>query len=413
MIDAAVWWEDHLEEFISDLSRIIAVPSVSKEDLGNREEPFGRPCREVLEVIGDIVRGYGFDYLIDDYYYGLLVWRGESDETIGLYSHLDVVPVGTGWAYPPFNLTRLPDKLVGRGTGDDKGPALTALYVLRYLKESGFRPRHTIVQFFGVNEECGMEDIDYYARRNPAPAFGLVPDAMFPVSYGEKGILELDIERPLAPGSIIRSWSSGTASNAVPGLCEAVLGIDAVSDLGPAIDETELDGAVRLTAHGTAAHAAEPQGGVSAQNVMVSVLLQSGVLPECDESLLKAVLSLFSDYNGKGIGAPYEDEVSGKLTHVGGFSRLEDGTFRQNINIRYPVTVDYPALMSSIEETLSMEGFTLVRASNSDPMYVDRDLPIIRKLAALANEVLGTDLEPFVMGGGTYARHLRSKPNFG
>ena len=416
MLDASSWWESHYGEFLSDLSLLISIPSVSKADLGNGKEPFGKACREVLEAAEEISRRYGFEFINDSGYYGLLVWKGEIEETIGLYAHLDVVPAGTGWAYPPFALTDLGDKLAGRGTGDDKGPALAALYVLRYLKEAGFRPRHTITLFLGVNEECGMEDIDRYARNNPSPAFGLVPDALFPISYGEKGILELNIERQAAPESIILSWVSGTASNAVPGLCEALLRLDrgklsSIKDERVEMHET-AEG-VRLIAHGTAAHAAQPEGGVSAQNIMAEALLSSGALPEGDEALLKSVLSLFSDCNGKGIGVPVEDEVSGKLTHVGGMSRLEDGLFRQNINIRYPVTAEYGTLMAAIKEALSAQGFRLSDAMNSDPMYVDRDLPVVKRLAAIANETLGTELEPFVMGGGTYARHLRNTVSFG
>ena len=417
MITATDWWESHFDEFVSDLSRIISIPSVSRLDKSSGEEPFGKPCREVLEAIGELSRRYGFDFVNDSDYYGLLVWKGELEETMGLYSHLDVVPAGTGWKYPPFELTRLSDKLVGRGTGDDKGPAVTVLYALRYLKETGFKPRHTIIQFFGVNEECGMEDIDFYARRNPAPAFGLVPDAVFPVSYGEKGILELDIMRPIPDDSLIVSWASGTASNAVPGLAEAVVKLDA-GKLKKAVTDTrveveEIGSGVKVTAHGTAAHAARPEGGVSAENLLLRALLSSGLFPEGDEALFNAVLSLFSDANGAGLGVPYEDEVSGKLTHVGGMARLEDGVFRQNINIRYTITADYPAMMETIKKTLSAAGFTLETASNSAPMYAGKDLPVIAKLAAIANEELGTSLEPFVMGGGTYARHLKNTVSFG
>ena len=52
-----------------------------------------------------------------------------------------------------------PPKMIARGSSDDKGPALSALYALLYLKESGYRPRHSIRMFFGVNDYDRIPDI--------------------------------------------------------------------------------------------------------------------------------------------------------------------------------------------------------------------------------------------------------------
>ena len=221
------WWKDHSDEFLDDFRTLISIPSVSVEDKGNPECPYGRPCVDILNAVGDIVKRFGFEYRIDSNQYGLLSWKGRSDKTIGLFSHMDVVPAGPGWTYPPFELTSFEDILIGRGTGDNKGPALAVIYALRYLKETGYQPEHTIIQFFGVNEECGMEDIKFFAKRNPMPEFSLIPDSSFPVCYGEKGILEIDASHPIGDDSLIISWKSGVASNSVPALAEAELRMDA------------------------------------------------------------------------------------------------------------------------------------------------------------------------------------------
>lgn len=56
---------------------------------------------------------------------------GEGAEPgLGVLCHLDVVPEGTGWTVPPYALTRREGKLYGRGTIDDKGPAVAALFAL-------------------------------------------------------------------------------------------------------------------------------------------------------------------------------------------------------------------------------------------------------------------------------------------
>ena len=48
-----------------------------------------------------------------------------------------------------------------------------------------------------------MADVQYYAKNYKEPAFSVVPDVMFPVCNGEKGILEFDATRP---GKRAASW---------------------------------------------------------------------------------------------------------------------------------------------------------------------------------------------------------------
>ena len=418
MTDMEKWWKEHWNEFLNDFRTLISIPSVSMEDPENRECPYGKPCVDVLEAVGEIVRRAGFDYSVDSNQYGLLVWKGRREETVGIFSHMDVVPAGPGWKYPPFELTELDDVLIGRGTGDNKGPALAVIYALRYLRESGWQPEHTITQFFGVNEECGMHDIDFYVSRNTMPVFSFVPDSSFPVCYGEKGLMEIDAVHAMGHDSAIRSWTSGVASNSVPALAEADVAIPA-EKLSDSVDDSHVeivsnaDGTSHVTAHGSAAHAAFPEGSVSAQNILASAFLSSGLFPESDNALFEDILSLFSDYYGAGIGVPYEDEVSGKLTHVGGYSSLKDGEFRQNVNIRYTITADPEKMLSSIGETMREHGFTITSTEGSKPMYVERSLPVIDRLTAIANKALSMDLSPYVMGGGTYARHLKNAVGFG
>jgi len=60
--------------------------------------------------------------------------------TVTVYNHLDVQPASKEtepWRTEPFKLTRLGDMYFGRGTTDDKGPALTALLGAHAAIEAG------------------------------------------------------------------------------------------------------------------------------------------------------------------------------------------------------------------------------------------------------------------------------------
>ncbi len=58
--------------------------------------------------------------------------RGKG-KTMILNAHADVVPVGEGWTYHPFKLTRRGREWYGRGVADDKGPLAVLILVFNEL----------------------------------------------------------------------------------------------------------------------------------------------------------------------------------------------------------------------------------------------------------------------------------------
>jgi acetylornithine deacetylase/succinyl-diaminopimelate desuccinylase-like protein len=65
---------------------------------------------------------------------------GPGSPTVTVYNHLDVQPASKEtepWRTEPFRFTKQGDTYFGRGTTDDKGPALTALLGARAAMEAG------------------------------------------------------------------------------------------------------------------------------------------------------------------------------------------------------------------------------------------------------------------------------------
>ena len=76
-------------------------------------------------------------------------------KTVCCYAHLDVQPASKedGWDSDPFVLTERDDKFYGRGATDDKGPALSWLWVIQAHREMGVGlPVNVKLMFEGMEE---------------------------------------------------------------------------------------------------------------------------------------------------------------------------------------------------------------------------------------------------------------------
>ncbi len=100
-----------------------------------------------------------------------------------LYNHLDVQPASDRWEpwrTPPFTLVRRGARWYGRGTTDDKGPALAALFGLRALHEAGRDVAVRVVWEF--SEEIGSPGLESCLRRvarRPPPRVAVVSDTVW------------------------------------------------------------------------------------------------------------------------------------------------------------------------------------------------------------------------------------------
>lgn len=92
-------------------------------------------------------------------------------KTVCVYGHLDVQPAAKddGWDSNPFILTERDGKLYGRGSTDDKGPALSWLWVVEAHRELGVELPVNIKILYEGMEESGSEGIFEIIQRESAP----------------------------------------------------------------------------------------------------------------------------------------------------------------------------------------------------------------------------------------------------
>ena len=82
-------------------------------------------------------------------------------KTVCVYGHLDVQPAAKedGWDTDPFMLTEKDGKLFGRGSTDDKGPALSWLWIVEAHQALGVDLPVNIKILFEGMEEYGSDGL--------------------------------------------------------------------------------------------------------------------------------------------------------------------------------------------------------------------------------------------------------------
>ena len=265
-IDA--YLDDNWDVMVEDIATLVRIPSFLESDKAADGAPFGPGPKQALDAALGIAERMGFQTHDAEGYIGFADFPGASDTQIGIIGHTDVVPAGPGWTFEPYEVTRKDGYLMGRGTLDDKGPSMVALHAMKFWKDQGAQFPYTLRFLFGTNEESGMGDVAYYHLHYDDPAFLFTPDAEFPVCYGEKGGFDgLLMSKPLPESErVIVSFTGGAATNAVPGLADAVVKAKAgdLPDTDRILVTEDGPGRARLSATGKSAHASLPDDGVNA-----------------------------------------------------------------------------------------------------------------------------------------------------
>jgi len=220
--------EEHKNEIIQKTQELIQIPSVISTS-SNPHHPFGDSINDALEYILNLGKSLGFRTKNIDGYCGYIEF-GEGKELIGIIGHLDVVPEGDNWTYPPFSGTIQDNKIYGRGAIDDKGPVISCLYAMKAVADT-CQVHKRVRLILGLNEENDWKCVNYYKKHEESPSIAFSPDADFPCIYSEKAILtsylKMDYTAFLKKDIIIKDINTyGNAINVVPKICSVVLKIN-------------------------------------------------------------------------------------------------------------------------------------------------------------------------------------------
>ena len=147
------------DRFERALKQFVEIPSVSSDPEHQRD------IRRCAELAAQTIREFGGEPKIFETA-GNPIVHGRFDTHTGaprvtVYNHLDVQPASRDtepWDSDPFTFTKEGDRYFGRGTTDDKGPALTALWGIKAAREAGVPINMRVLWEF--EEEIGSTNFE-------------------------------------------------------------------------------------------------------------------------------------------------------------------------------------------------------------------------------------------------------------
>lgn len=422
----SAWVEDRREAYLRDVSRLVAIRSVKGEaKLGM---PFGEGPHAALEEARKIAAEHGFRTTDYDGYV-MTADLNENERALDILAHLDVVGEGDSWDTDPYTATEKDGCLYGRGTDDDKGPAVAALYAMECVREiAGGKVKKNVRLILGTDEESGSQDIAYYyARERNAPCT-FSPDASFPVYNTEKGGFVGHFTRTWAKSEAlprVTELHGGYRINVLPADAAAVVaGISAgeaericrplAEEMGVQLTVSAVPDGVSLAVRGLAAHASTPEQGVNGITALIALLC---ALPLADAPCTEALHALerifpHGDGCGKAAGIAMADAVSGALSLA--FSLLEadethlDGCF----DSRVPVCATAENCRDAVKAKMEEAGFRFEGEMHA-PHHTPGDTPFVQSMLRSYEAYSGRKGECLSMGGGTYVHNIPGGVAFG
>lgn len=406
------------DRLLACLQENLRIPSV--DGTPSEGAPYGIAVRQSLDHVLETAKSMGFRTCNVDGHVGWCEY-GEGEEMIAVLGHLDVVPAGDGWSFDPWGGEIKDNRIFGRGTMDDKGPSIAALFALEALRDSGLPLKRRIRLIFGCNEETGATDVGYYLEHGgEIPVMGFTPDAEFPVINGEKGIINATCSKSFTQTGNLKliSISGGTAPNVVPNYAKAELACS--KELAEKIAAKEMekvsftitDAGVLVEAFGENAHGSTPWLG---ENAIGRLILALNTLPfEGELAEMIAFLSekLGMDTVGKASGIYLHDELSGDLSFNWGVLNANDSCLSLIVNYRYPVTFSFEDCGPAFQTLFEKAGFDVTQ-EHDEKLYIPADSELVKTLLKVYKDHTGIDGKPVCIGGGTYAKCLPNILAFG
>lgn len=164
--DVARYADESRGAFERDLKKLVDTPSVSMDP--DHRKDIDACAAEAVRLLteagakAEIVKTAGYPVVIGEFASSVA-----GAPTVTVYNHLDVQPADASeWKSAPFDMKIDNGTYFGRGSTDDKGPALTVLYAARYAHQH--KIPLNIKFIWELEEEIGSPSFEKFLEDNKA-----------------------------------------------------------------------------------------------------------------------------------------------------------------------------------------------------------------------------------------------------
>ena len=415
---------------INDLNQIVRIPSVLDPKTQTTQTPFGIDMIRALSKMEELANRDGFRYgRVDNMVTWIEFGPANAPESLGILTHIDVVPAGDGWLRQPFNPEVLDGLYFGRGAADMKADLMSAYYALKMLADQGRVLKRKVRLIIGTDEENGWRDMPCYLAQEGEPTMGFSPDGAFAVVNGEKAFQTVQLRFPsVSEGPyILERFISGNRANVVPGEAKARInvpqGMLIAADFADFLAQypflegnvRQVNETVRLTLFGVQAHGAYPADGKNAGTYLAHFLQQYPFGGDAQAFLDFLGTTVHQDIYAKNLGLAYRDQEMGALTlNIGVMRYSHRGQGSILLNFRYPQGINLQAIITQVQRHMGELAAEVTNVqAGMPPHLVVTDDELVSTLSEVYAAQTGQYLPPRTSNGGSYARLLKRGVAFG
>lgn len=440
--------ERYGDEALEHLTELVAIPSFRSANVEQHENPAFIALGEKIQTIAE---EFGLAFRNVDNRVFEITLPGATDELIGIHAHGDVVPVNPknwvlddGTQLDPFKVTRIGNRLYGRGTEDDKNGIIVSLYAMKVIHDEKLPINRTFKLLIDTTEETTSTAIPYYFERNPTPDYNLALDGGYPVVIAEKGYglvnASFAVTKGEGKGLEFVDLTGGLASNQIPKVATTRIITDKpskwhkrlekvakrfIKDQGGnfTIEFAASDKAIDVTVTGVSAHSSDPASGVNPVSRLLLFIDHLNENMSVKHNHITQAASYVADnwgtdYYCKKLGIDFSDQFMGPLTCAVTQVVLSDSVLELAVNLRVPKGKPLNQLQQELESSLDQ----WTEKSQSDwqytvkliePMYRNPKGKWVNALLDVATENLNLPREFASSAGATSVHFLPNGVQFG
>ncbi|MGS0681446.1 dipeptidase [Shewanella sp. 125m-7] len=427
--------DTYSNQMVDDLATLVAfntqaiaglTPDTNPEFIGFKSE------------LKSLSQALGLDY--SDHGYLVLIGLGQSEDKLGVITHGDVQPATPSlWQQSPYILDTQsePGKLIGRGTEDDKGPIVTAMYAMKSIKDNNVQLNKRIELMVYMAEESDWQPLrDFLQTYTPAD-INITIDAQYPVVTAEKGWSQIKftiptMANPLAKTPQLISFKGGAFSSQVPQQASAELAhidsallakleAESLAQKGMSYRFQAKGERVTIFADGKSTHSSTPEDGVNAVTHLARLL--SGY--HWPKSTAALTHSFIDEMVGLGIYAEqfgeiaYKDDFMGEMTLAPTVVKQTDKGTEITINLRRPKGKTAELLeqqtLAAMAQWQQQHQVSVIELESywGKPMVME-GAPHVETLLDVFGHFSGVkDPKPVAIGGSTNSKLFPNALSFG